>query len=81
VFVSFARYHHHRAYNVWRGRGVPPASPDAVGLKHWTLELADAEELDRVRARLDALDTQVQERDSGLLVRDPSGIALALEAN
>jgi catechol 2,3-dioxygenase len=81
VFVSFARYHHHLAYNVWRGRGVPPASPDAVGLRHWTVELADAAELDRVRARLGALDTQVQERDSGLLVRDPSGITLALEAN
>jgi len=81
VFVSFARYHHHVAYNVWRGRGVPPAAADAIGLRHWTLELTDAAELERVRERLDALHTQVEERGSGLLVRDPSGIALALEAN
>lgn len=80
VFVSFARYHHHLAYNVWRGRGVPPTDPNAIGLRHWTLELADAE-LERVSERLRALGAQVQERDSGLLVRDPSGIALALNAN
>ena len=81
VFVSFARYHHHLAYNVWRGHGVPSADPDAIGLRHWTLELADAAELERIRERLGALGAQFDERDSGLLVRDPSGIALALEAN
>jgi catechol 2,3-dioxygenase len=80
VFVSFARYHHHLAYNVWRGRGVPPASNGAVGLRNWTLELVDEAELERTRQRLHALGAGVEERGSGLLVRDPSGIALLLSA-
>jgi catechol 2,3-dioxygenase len=78
VFVSFARYHHHLAYNVWRGRGVPHAPANAVGLRFWTLELPDGAELARVRERLDALGAVYEERDCGLLARDPSGIALAL---
>ena len=36
VFLSAGGYHHHVAANVWRGRGVPPAPDDAVGLRHWT---------------------------------------------
>ena len=39
VFLSAGGYHHHVAANVWRGRGVPPAPDDAVGLRHWTVLL------------------------------------------
>lgn len=41
VFVSAGGYHHHLGYNVWRGEGVPPAQPGAVGLRHWTILLPD----------------------------------------
>ena len=37
AFVSAGGYHHHLAFNTWRGEGVPPAPPDAVGLRHWTV--------------------------------------------
>jgi catechol 2,3-dioxygenase len=77
VFVSFAGYHH-LAYNVWRGTGVPPAAPDAVGLRHWTLQLSDAQELVAVRERLVAIGASFEERGAGLLARDPSGIGLLL---
>jgi len=80
VFVSFARYHHHLAYNVWRGQGVAPAAPAAVGLRHWTLRLADAKELASARERLVAIGASVEERDDGVLARDPSNIALRLTA-
>ena len=30
-------YHHHLAFNVWRGEGVPSALPGRVGLSHWTV--------------------------------------------
>ena len=32
AFVSVGGYHHHLAFNTWRGEGVPPAPGDAVGL-------------------------------------------------
>lgn len=80
VFVAAGGYHHHVAFNVWRGRGVPPAPPDAVGLRHWTLLLADDGELAALRERLARLGVEVEERDGALLARDPSGIAVLAES-
>jgi catechol 2,3-dioxygenase len=78
VFVSFARYHHHLAYNVWHGRGAPPAPDEAVGLEHWTLQLAGPDELSAARERLEALGASIEERPDGLLARDPSRVAVLL---
>jgi catechol 2,3-dioxygenase len=80
VFVSAGGYHHHVGINVWRGRGVPPVPADAVGLRHWTLVVADADELAAVRARLQAIGAPVEDRDEGVLSRDPSGIAVLVVA-
>jgi catechol 2,3-dioxygenase len=76
VFVSAGGYHHHVGVNVWRGRGVPPVPADAVGLRHWTLVVANADELAAVRNRLQAIGAPVEERDGGVLARDPSGTAV-----
>lgn len=76
VFVSAARYHHHIGFNLWRGAGAAPTPTDAVGLRHWTLETADAAERDRVAQRLEAIEAPVSERDGALLAQDPAGIAV-----
>jgi catechol 2,3-dioxygenase len=77
VFVSVADYHHHVAYNLWRGESVPAYAPDTVGLINWTLETADAAERDAVRARLEASGESVETREDGaLLARDPAAIAV-----
>jgi catechol 2,3-dioxygenase len=76
AFVSAAGYHHHLAFNVWRGPGVGPAPPDAVGLDHWTVLLDQAGQVAEVRARLDAAGVPVDEEPSGFLVRDPWGNAV-----
>jgi catechol 2,3-dioxygenase len=39
AFVSAGGYHHHVGLNVWQGRGVGPAPPHTVGLRHWTLHV------------------------------------------
>ena len=80
VFVAAGGYHHHVAFNVWRGPGVPAAPQDAVGLRHWTLALGGADELRGVRERLVAVGAPVKERDGELLSRDPSGIAVRVTA-
>jgi catechol 2,3-dioxygenase len=80
VFVSVAGYHHHLAFNTWRGAGIP-AAPDprtVAGLRHWTVLLDDDAQLRAVRARLEAAGVAIDERPDGLRVHDPAGIPLLL---
>jgi catechol 2,3-dioxygenase len=75
AFVSAGGYHHHLGFNTWRGEGVPPTPPDSVGLRHWTVVLDEASR-DALRERAERAGVPVQERDDGLLLRDPWGNAL-----
>jgi catechol 2,3-dioxygenase len=75
AFVSAGGYHHHLAFNTWRGRGVPDPPQDAVGLERWTVEIDDTT---AVRERLDAAGIDYEERPDGLLVKDPWGIPLLI---
>lgn len=70
AFVSAGGYHHHVAFNTWRGEGVPPVPPDAVGLRLWTV-VVDQEAVDALRERVAAAGLDVSERDGGLLLHDP----------
>jgi catechol 2,3-dioxygenase len=70
AFVSAGGYHHHLAFNTWRGEGVPPAPPEAVGLRRWTVVL-DEESLAALRERVDAAGVEHEDLDGGLLLRDP----------
>jgi catechol 2,3-dioxygenase len=78
TFVSAGGYHHHVAYNLWRGGGVGPAPDGVVGLNHWTLVCADQAELEAVRNRLATLGVALEQRDGGTLARDPSRIAVLI---
>ncbi len=76
AFVAAGGYHHHLAFNVWRGRGVPAAPGHVVGLERWTVELPSAEEVGAVRARIDAAGIATADVDGGFAVRDPWDIVL-----
>jgi catechol 2,3-dioxygenase len=78
VFVSAGGYHHHVAFNLWRGQGVPPQPEGVVGLGHWTLVLPDGQQLAAVAERLEAIGAPVAPHPDGLLARDPSGIAVVI---
>ena len=71
AFVSAGGYHHHLAFNTWRGEGVPPAPQGSVGLRHWTVLLPSARELAEVRERVAEAGIDYEDRDGGFLVRDP----------
>ena len=78
IFVSVAGYHHHLAYNTWRGAGIPGAPRDGVvGLRHWTI-LVDAGAVAAARERLAAAGVEAVERDGGILVSDPAGIPVLI---
>lgn len=72
-FLSAGGYHHHLGMNTWAGVGAPPPPPDALRLVDYAIELPDAAELERVRARLAAAGDPLEESATGLLARDPSG--------
>jgi catechol 2,3-dioxygenase len=74
AFVSAGGYHHHLAFNTWRGEGVPPAPPQSVGLRRWTVVL-DEESLAALRERVDAAGIE-HETDGGLVLRDPWNAAV-----
>ena len=77
AFVSAGGYHHHLAFNIWRGEGVPPVPEGRVGLRHWTVVLDDPEEVAAVSERVRAAGIATEEREGGgFLVRDPWGIAV-----
>ena len=81
AFVSAGGYHHHIGLNTWQGRGAPPPPADAVGLRHFTVELPDQKALDEVIARVDAAGLASNMTEDGLLVHDPSqnGVVLTVK--
>ncbi len=70
--VSAGGYHHHIGYNTWQGEGAPPPPPDSLGLLHFSLDLPNAEELERMDGRLKQEGISFERRPDGLFLRDPS---------
>lgn len=79
LFLATDGYHHHLGANLWKGKGLPPAAPDAVGLMEYTWRLEN-ERIDEWRSRLEAAGHPTQPREKGFAVTDPSGIGIAIEA-
>ncbi len=71
-FVSAGGYHHHIGLNTWQGEGALPPPADALGLRHFTVELPDQKALDEVIARLDNAGVPANQTEDGLLLQDPS---------
>jgi catechol 2,3-dioxygenase len=77
-FVSAGGYHHHLGMNTWAGMGAPPPPAGAIGLDHYVVRVPDAAAWQAVRGRLEEAEVPFDERDDGLLVRDPSQNGLLL---
>jgi catechol 2,3-dioxygenase len=79
AFVSAGGYHHHVGLNTWQGEGAPPPPADALGLRHFTVELPDQPALDEVLARVEQSGLPAHQTADGLLLQDPSqnGVLLA----
>ena len=71
-FVSAGGYHHHIGLNTWQGEGAPPPPADALGLRHFTVELPDQKALDEVILRVDNAGIPANQTEDGLLLHDPS---------
>ena len=51
--------------------------PGTVGLRHWTVLLEDQSQIDAVRERAAAAGIEHEQRDGGLVLRDPWDNAVA----
>jgi catechol 2,3-dioxygenase len=80
AFLAAGGYHHHLGANTWETRRREPAPAGTARLREVTIVLPDAAERDRVLARLDAAGVGPEPGSEGVVVRDPSGIALRLAA-
>ncbi len=80
VFLAAGGYHHHVGANTWQSLGASPPPPGSAALRHATIVLPDSEERDRVAARVAETGQEPEAVGEGVLVRDPSGIALVLAA-
>ena len=82
AFVSAGGYHHHIGLNTWQGEGAPPPPADALGLRHFSVELPDQAALDQVVARITQAGIPANETAEGLLVNDPfqNGVLLSLRS-
>src|SRR3954452_11819816 len=65
AFVSAGGYHHHLGFKVWKGRGVGSAPSSTVGLRHWTIELPTAADVQAARERLERGGVQVEPAAGG----------------
>ena len=74
AFLSAGGYHHHVGANTWETRGAAPAPEGTARLRYSTIVLPDEAERDRLAAAVGA----AEEREDGLLVRDPSGNGILL---
>ena len=72
AFVSAGGYHHHIGLNTWQGEGAPPPPADALGLRHFAVELPDQNALDQVIAKVENAGIPANQTEDGLLLYDPS---------
>jgi catechol 2,3-dioxygenase len=66
------------AFNTWKGTGIPPAPADALGMRHFTIVLPNADALRSVIERVQATGLPIEKTSEGILVRDPSQINVIL---
>ena len=78
AFISAGGYHHHIGLNTWAGVGAPPPPSDAIGLRHFTIELPGATARDQVVDRLRNAAIPVETVGEAILTRDPSSNAILL---
>lgn len=81
LFVSAGGYHHHIGLNVWEGVGAPPPPDGSLGISGLTIRLSSAAEVDAVAARAEAAGESLSRDGGALLLSDPFGVPLRIEAS
>jgi catechol 2,3-dioxygenase len=78
AFLAAGGYHHHLGADTWETRGARPAPEGSATLRHATILVPDREELDRAVSRIAEAGQEPEQREDGVLLRDPSANRLLL---
>ncbi len=78
-FVSVGGYHHHIAYNLWAGRGAPPAPPGAIGLNRYAIVLPDSQAYNDLIGRVTESGIEIQQDEGMRIIRDPFSNIIVLQ--
>lgn len=81
VFMSYGKYHHHIAINLWNGKGVKQASPSTPRLIVANLNIPNMHQLDLIEKRFKDSNYPFTKKDEALWVNDPSGNQFKLSTN
>ncbi len=81
IFMSYGKYHHHIAINLWNGKGVKQASSSTPGLIVANLNIPTITQLDNIENKLNELNYPYNKKDQALIVNDPSGNQFRLMTN
>ncbi|WP_010304447.1 VOC family protein [Kurthia senegalensis] len=84
LFLSTGKYHHHIGTNTWNSEGATALPSEAVGLRSYTVVLADDTEAEKVKASLRASNYVVEMFDAAptfggkqaFSTLDPNGIRI-----
>jgi catechol 2,3-dioxygenase len=71
LFVSAGGYHHHLGLNTWQSRNAPRPPADSAGLRLFTIQIPDVEELDQLQLRLQTAQWPFERHEEEIVVRDP----------
>jgi catechol 2,3-dioxygenase len=80
AFLSAGGYHHHVGANTWESAGAPPAPAGTARLRQATVVLPGPDARDGLVRQVAAAGGDVRLTADGVVVRDPSGNAIELQA-
>jgi len=80
VVAGAGGYHHHVGNNAWHSHGGPTPPHGALGLRHYTIELSNTQDLAAVITRLTDAAVSVRETPAGYVTTDPAGDRVLLRA-
>jgi catechol 2,3-dioxygenase len=79
AFFAAGKYHHHIATNTWLGIDILPASPQSIGLNHFSIVLPSKDEFERLGNQLSKCNQDMNFSDKSYFVHDAHGIKIQVE--
>jgi catechol 2,3-dioxygenase len=79
AFFAADKYHHHIATNTWLGTDILPASPQSIGLNHFSIVLPSKEEFEMLGNQLSKYNQDISFSEKSHFVYDVHGIKIQVE--
>jgi catechol 2,3-dioxygenase len=81
TFMSSGGYHHHVGANVWHSEGAGIRDPKRAGLSWFSIEAADAAEIEKIGERLRGVGAPLESSPNGIDTCDPCGTRIRIRGD